>query len=105
MDFSPEDVRSCLEDARYPTSKEDMISIADSNRAPDYFIQRIGTLGRAEFSEPGGVVAELSTSFSSSDLVVYPRLLARSCETSTRAISAGGHGLLDRLRYFMTSTS
>jgi hypothetical protein len=62
MDFNPEDARQYIEDADYPASKEDLISTAESNGAPDDLIERIGTLGRAEFSEPEDVVAELRAS-------------------------------------------
>jgi hypothetical protein len=62
MDFNPEDARQYIEGADYPASKEDLISTAESNGAPDDLIERIGTLGRAEFSKPEDVVAELRVS-------------------------------------------
>ena len=62
MDFNPEDARKYLKDADYPASKEDLISTAKSNGARDDLTERIGTLGRAEFSEPDDVVAELRAS-------------------------------------------
>jgi hypothetical protein len=62
MDFNPEDARQYFEDIDYPASKEDLISAAESNGAPDDLVERIGTLGRAEFSELEDVVAELRAS-------------------------------------------
>jgi len=62
MDFNPEDARQYFEDIDYPASKEDLISATESNGAPDDLVERIGTLGRAEFSEPEDVVAELRAS-------------------------------------------
>lgn len=62
MDFNPEDARKYLEDADYPASKENLISTAESNGAPNDLIDRIGTLGRAEYSGPDDVVAELQAS-------------------------------------------
>lgn len=62
MDFDPDDARRYFEDVDYPASKEDLISAAESNGAPDALVERIGSLGRAEFSEPEDVVAELRSS-------------------------------------------
>jgi hypothetical protein len=62
MDFNPEDARKYLEDADYPASNEVLISTAESNGAPEDLIERLGTLGRAEFCEPDDVVAELRAS-------------------------------------------
>ena len=62
MNFDPDDARQYFEDVNYPASKEDLISAAESNGAPDALVERIGTLGRAEFSEPEDVVAELRSS-------------------------------------------
>jgi hypothetical protein len=62
MDFNPDDARQYFEDVDYPASKEDLISAAESNGAPDALVERIGSLGRAEFSEPEDVVAELRSS-------------------------------------------
>ena len=59
MDFNPDDAQQYLEGVDYPASKEDLISAAESNGAPDTLIERIGTLGRAEFSGPEEVMSEL----------------------------------------------
>ncbi len=46
----------------YPASKDDLISAAENNNAPDALVQRIGTLGRPEFSSSEDVVEELRAS-------------------------------------------
>jgi Protein of unknown function (DUF2795) len=66
MDFDPEDARQYFERVDYPASKEELIEATESNSAPDALVERIGTLGRAEFSEPDDVVAELRASPQSS---------------------------------------
>ncbi len=62
MAFDPEEVRQYFEGVDYPASKEGLISAAESNGAPEDLIERIGTLGRAEYSEEEDVVAELRAS-------------------------------------------
>jgi hypothetical protein len=62
MNFDPDDARQYFEDVDYPASKEDLIYAAESNGAPDALVERIGSLGRAEFSEPEDIVAELRSS-------------------------------------------
>ena len=62
MDFNPEDAHQYFEGLDYPASKEDLISAAESNGAPDALVERIGTLGRAEFSSSEEVVEELRAS-------------------------------------------
>lgn len=59
MDFNPEDAPRYLEGVDYPASKEDLISAAETNGAPDELIDMIGTMGRPEFSGPEDVVEEL----------------------------------------------
>ncbi len=46
MDFNPEDAHQYFEGVDYPASKEDLISAAEANGAPDWLVDRIGTLGR-----------------------------------------------------------
>jgi len=46
----------------YPASKEDLISAAEANGAPDWLMDRIGTLGRPKFSSSEEVVEELHAS-------------------------------------------
>ena len=62
MDFNPEDAPRYLEGVDYPASKEDLISAAEDNNAPEELIERIGPLGRPEFSNPEDVVEELQAS-------------------------------------------
>lgn len=62
MDFNPEDAHQYLEGVEYPASKEDLISTLEGNGAPDELVERIGSLGRAEFSSSEEVVDELRAS-------------------------------------------
>jgi uncharacterized protein DUF2795 len=62
MDFNPDEAHQYFEGVQYPASKEDLISAAESNNAPDALVERIGALGRAEFSNSEEVVEELQAS-------------------------------------------
>ena len=62
MDFNPEDARQYFEGVDYPASKGVLSSAAEANGAPDWLVDRIGTLGRAEFSSPEEVIEELHAS-------------------------------------------
>lgn len=62
MDFNPEEAPQYLEGVEYPASKEDLISAAESNGAPEELIQRLGTLSRPDFTGPEEVVEELESS-------------------------------------------
>ena len=62
MDFDPDDARQYLEDIDYPASKEDLVSAAEDNGAPEDLVERLRTLGRPTFSGPDEVVAELESS-------------------------------------------
>ena len=62
MDFNSDDARQYLEGVEYPASKEDLISAAEGNGAPEALLDRIGTLGRNEFSGPEEVAEELRAS-------------------------------------------
>lgn len=66
MDFNPDDTYQYFEGVNYPASKEDLRSAAKANGAPDALVERIGTLGRPEFSSPEAVVEELHASPQSS---------------------------------------
>ncbi len=66
MDFNLDDAHQYFEGVQYPASKEDLISGAESNNAPDALVERIGALGRAEFSSSEDVVEELQASPQSS---------------------------------------
>ncbi len=58
-DFDPDDVREYLEGVEYPASKEDLISTAENNGAPEDLLEMIGTLDRPEFSSEEDVIEEL----------------------------------------------
>ena len=62
MDFNPDDTYQYFERVDYPASKEDLSSAAEANGAPDALVDRIGTLGRAEFSSSEDVIEELHAS-------------------------------------------
>jgi hypothetical protein len=62
VDFNSDDVRQYLEGLDYPADKEDLISTVESNGAPEALVERIGTLGRLEYSGPEDVVTELRAS-------------------------------------------
>jgi hypothetical protein len=62
VDFNPDEARQYLEDVDYPASKEDLVSAAEGNGAPDELLERLRTLGRPTFSGPEEVVAELESS-------------------------------------------
>jgi hypothetical protein len=62
MAFNPEDAPEYPEGVDYPAGKEDSISAAETNDAPDELIELIGTVGRSEFSGPEDVVEELQAS-------------------------------------------
>ena len=62
VDFNPEDAHQYFEGVDYPASKEDLISAAEANGAPDWLVDRIGTLGRPEYSSSEDVVEELHAS-------------------------------------------
>jgi hypothetical protein len=62
MDFNPEDVRQYFEGVDYPASKEDLSTAAEANGAPNWLVDRIGTLGRAEYSSSEDIVEELHAS-------------------------------------------
>ncbi len=59
MDFNPDDARQYLEGVEYPASKEDLISTAEENGAPETLVGMIGSLPRPEFSGPEEVMSEL----------------------------------------------
>lgn len=62
MDFEPNDAPRYLEGVEYPASKEDLVSAAEGNGAPQELVERIGTLGRPSFGSADEVVAELDAS-------------------------------------------
>ena len=62
MDFNPDDAPQYLEGVDYPASKEDLVSAAEGNGAPEELVEMLRTLGRPSFSGPEEVVAELESS-------------------------------------------
>ena len=59
MEFNPDDAQQYIEDVDYPASKEEIISGAENNGAPEAVIEAIGRLPRPEFNGPEEVVADL----------------------------------------------
>ncbi len=59
MDFNPDDAQQYLEGVEYPASKEDVVSAAENNGAPDTMIRMLGGLSRPEFNSPEDVLADL----------------------------------------------
>ena len=59
MDFDPDDAKQYIEGADYPASKEEIISTAEGNGAPDSVIEAIGRLPTPEFASADDVVADL----------------------------------------------
>ena len=59
MDFNPDDAQQYLEGVDYPASKEELISAAESNGAPDTMIRMLGGLSRPEYSGPEELATDL----------------------------------------------
>jgi hypothetical protein len=59
MDFNPDDARQYLEGVEYPASKEDVVSAAENNGAPDTMVRMLEGLSRPEFSGQEQVLEEL----------------------------------------------
>ena len=59
MDFNPDDARQYLEGVEYPANKEEIISAAEGNGAPESVIEAIGSLPTPEFASAEDVVADL----------------------------------------------
>ena len=62
MDFDPNDAPRYLEGVDYPASKEDLVSAAEANDAPEELVEMLGTMGRPSFENPDEVVEELEAS-------------------------------------------
>ena len=62
MDINPDEATRYFENVDYPASKEDLVSAAEGNGAPEELLERLRTLGRPSFSGPDEVVAELEAS-------------------------------------------
>jgi len=59
VDFNPDDARQYLEGIEYPASKEEVISAAESNGAPDTLVGMIGSLPGTEFASQEDVLNDL----------------------------------------------
>jgi hypothetical protein len=59
VDFNPDDAQQYLEGVDYPASKEEVVSVADQNGAPDAMIRMLGGLSRHEFSGQEQVLEDL----------------------------------------------
>ena len=59
MDFNPDDAPQYLEGVEYPASKEDLISVAENNDAPEDLVGMLGSLSRPEYSGPEQVAEDL----------------------------------------------
>ncbi len=59
MASDAEDARQYLQGVDYPAKKEQLISTAEDNGAPEELLDMIGTMDRPEFNEEEDVIAEL----------------------------------------------
>ena len=59
LDFNPDDAPQYLEGVDYPASKEDLISAAENNGAPESLVGMLGALSRPEYSGPEEVAEDL----------------------------------------------
>lgn len=59
MDFNPDDAQHYLEGVEYPASKEDVVSAAENNGAPETMIRMLGGLSRPRFDSPEEVMSDL----------------------------------------------
>jgi hypothetical protein len=59
VDFNPDDAPQYLEGVEYPASKEDLISAAENNDAPEDLVGMLGSLSRPEYSGPEQVAEDL----------------------------------------------
>ncbi len=59
VDFNPDDAPQYLEGVDYPASKEEVISAAEGNGAPDTMIRMLEGLSRPEYSGAEQVAEDL----------------------------------------------
>jgi len=59
MDINPDDAQQYLQGVEYPASKEDVVTAAENNGAPDDLMRMIEGLSRPEFSEQEQVLDDL----------------------------------------------
>ena len=60
MDVNPIEVQKHLGGIDYPATKDEIVSTAESNGAPQEIIDALQALDRAEFDGPNAVQAALS---------------------------------------------
>ena len=60
MDVNPIEVQKHLKGVNYPASKEDLISAAEGNGAPDELIQQLQAMGKEQFDGPSAVQEALA---------------------------------------------
>jgi hypothetical protein len=59
MDINPDDAQQYLQGVEYPASKEDVVSAAENNGAPDTMMRMIEGLSRPEFNGQEQVLEDL----------------------------------------------
>ena len=59
MDFDPDDARQYIESVEYPANKDEIISAAEGNGAPQSMVEAIGRLPTPEFASAEDVMADL----------------------------------------------
>ena len=59
MDFDPDDAKRYIESVEYPANKDEIISAAEGNGAPESMVEAIGRLPTPEFASAEDVVADL----------------------------------------------
>ena len=59
MDFDPDEAKQYIEGVEYLASKDEIISSAESNGAPESVVEAIGRLPTPEFASAEDVVADL----------------------------------------------
>jgi hypothetical protein len=59
MDFNPDEAQQYLQGVEYPASKEDVVTAAGNNGAPDDMMRVLEGLSRPEYSEQEQVLDDL----------------------------------------------
>ena len=59
MDFDPDDAKRYIESVEYPANKDEIISAAEGNGAPESMVEAIGRLPTPEFASAEDLVADL----------------------------------------------
>ncbi|MDP9383570.1 MAG: DUF2795 domain-containing protein [Chloroflexota bacterium] len=64
MDVNPIQVQKYLKGADYPMTKDDLVSLAQKNGAPEDVIQQLQGMNRDEFNGPNAVTQAMKESSS-----------------------------------------